>query len=127
MVDQCVASLVRHHRAKKRFPSKIHSLQTLVPGDPMNPVELGGNVCQGAHAERSGSYARSAEDVAQLVQDVAAVWAGLPEDLRHLIVIWPSHSVAATSRIMGETRAVIYGMIRRLKRIFENAGLGDYF
>jgi hypothetical protein len=62
-----------------------------------------------------------------LALDVAAILATLPRDLRRLANTLRTHSVTATARRLGLTRAAVYWRLAAMRARFEAAGLKDNF
>lgn len=69
---------------------------------------------------------RSESEALQLRMDVEAVIDRLPRDLRELSRHLQTKSVSQIAREKGVSRQSVYGSIRQLRRIFSEAGLGEY-
>ena len=75
---------------------------------------------------RTGGQSRPSEELSALAIDVAAVIEGLPPELRNLCWRLMAETVSEISRDTGVPRGTIYESIKKLREIFEDAGLRDY-
>ncbi len=75
---------------------------------------------------RTGAQSRPSDELSALTIDVAAVLETLPPELRELCRRLKAESVTEISRDTGIPRGTIYESIKKLREIFEDAGLKDY-
>ena len=75
---------------------------------------------------RTGAQSRSSEELNRLAVDVATVLEGLPRELRNLCRRLKAETLTEISRDTGVPRGTIYESIKKLREIFEDAGLKDY-
>ena len=75
---------------------------------------------------RTSGQSRPSEELSALAIDVAAVIEGLPHELRNLCRRLKAETVTEISRDTGVPRGTIYESIKKLREIFEDAGLKDY-
>ena len=75
---------------------------------------------------RTGAQSRPADELSALALDLAVVLERLPPELRELCRRFKAESVTEISRDTGVPRGTIYESIKKLREIFEDAGLKDY-
>lgn len=103
MVERHVIQILRDRAALKR------------DGGPCEPL-----AAEGGPADPASDPAR-----AELALDVAAVVAGLPEDLRDLAGRLMTQSLSEAARDLGVVRSSLQRRIGRIRRLFEDAGLDE--
>ena len=74
----------------------------------------------------AGRIERPAAELQDLSIDLGRVIASLPPELRTLCERLQTESVTEISRDTGIPRGTIYESIKKLRAIFEDAGLRDY-
>jgi len=122
VVDHAVASLVKRQKAEKRdYRRNGGSLSKDVEAPDGGLVERGNTL-----SADTGQAGRSDEAGCLLVFDVRTVILILPEDLRELTVRLRTQSVAQAARGMGVPRQILHERVKRLRCLFENAGLRNY-
>jgi RNA polymerase sigma-70 factor, ECF subfamily len=107
VIEQAAANLLRERRAGKRTPPRR-------PGPPAPPEEV---------PDIRVEDDRRRQDLAQ---DVAAVLARLPADLRAFAAALTEATVSEVSRRSGVPRTTLYGPLAELRVAFERAGLRGY-
>ena len=75
---------------------------------------------------RTGAQSRPSDELSALSIDVTAVLEGLPPKLRNLCRRLKDETVTEISRGTCVPRGTIYESIKKLREIFEDAGLKDY-
>jgi RNA polymerase sigma factor (sigma-70 family) len=129
IVEGKAAKLVRHRMRELRdYRRNCCSLDDVVED---------GDGCFVARAEtmdrdetdiRTDKRARTREEQAQLQTDVAFALETLPDDLRAVAeCVMESATLAEATKKLGMPRMTLYGALERLRRQFEDAGVGDYF
>lgn len=103
VVERNVTKILRDRVAAKRDAG---------PREPLDP-ETG-------PVEESADLART-----ELALDVAAVLAGVPTDLRDLADRLMTQSLSEAARALGVPRSSLQRRVGRLRRCFEDAGLGE--
>ena len=88
--------------------------------------EEGGLIALEEYLVRTGKLARPVSERHDLFIDIHKVMARLPPKLRELCRRLKTETVAEIARETGVSRAVIYESIKKLRAIFEEAGLRDY-
>ena len=122
IVGNKIASLLRARRAKVRdFRRNACSLDELVDSGEGTPVARHETVNE--QANRDG---RCREESHHLAHDVRVVLDALPGDMKRLCVQMQSMTVSEIARSNGVPRTTIYESIRKLRRLFADAGLEDY-
>jgi RNA polymerase sigma-70 factor (ECF subfamily) len=126
VVERHAATLLRNKQVEKRDHTRATSLHIIVE-DPVNgPSALADTIGQRELDARRGRSSRSDLELAELVQDVAAVLASLPPEWREACERLKRGSVARAARDLGLPRTTLSSLLRRLRERFEAAGLGDY-
>src|SRR5262245_3078529 len=116
VVEREAADLVRERRAGKRDPRRARPLGT--------PRDAGDRSQVVQPAPASGRRPpRDDHDRAQLAYDIALVLAELPPELRDLAERLQWQTVAQAARDTGVPRTTLNDRARRLRRVFERAGL----
>jgi RNA polymerase sigma factor (sigma-70 family) len=116
VVDHAAADLVRRRRAKKRGPARLASLDALARTRDDGLAEL-------ARALGGTPGPEGRED---LRIDVAGALARLPPDLRAAAEALMAWSFAEAARQLGLAPSTLRDRARRVREVFEQAGLQDY-
>src|SRR5262245_16711302 len=123
-VRQAVANILRHARAESRTAT-VSSLNVCVSIEDA-PCELSQVISYRDHRTRLGTQARDETEQAQLAIDVAGLLALLPAAQRDAATRLLSQPVADAARAEGVPRTTFVARLRRLRGVFEQAGLGHY-
>jgi RNA polymerase sigma-70 factor (ECF subfamily) len=126
VVENALANILRDRQAQKRDGRRVRSLNVFVDVGEETPVELAQAIGPREHGAWRGRHPRSPEELAQLASDVARVLVGLPAKLRDLAERLKEDSLSQIARDTGVPRTTLYESVRRLRQIFERAGLGKY-
>jgi RNA polymerase sigma-70 factor (ECF subfamily) len=126
VIERTAAKLWQHSLAEMRHPDRSESLQQLVQGEDGFLTEKANTLLEDAHTRRLGTTARSDHDRVDLVHDVATVLAKLPDDLRNLGERLQHQSVGEIARETGMPRSTLRDALKRLRAVFEEAGLDEY-
>lgn len=122
VVRNKIASMLRARRAKVRdFRRNGCSLDESVDSGEGAPVARHETV-----DEQIGRVGRRGDELNYLKQDVRDVIETLPDELRRLCVQLQSMTVSEIARATGVPRTTINGSVRKLRRRFKDAGLGEY-
>ena len=78
------------------------------------------------YLRRTGRLSRTADELRALTIDVRKAMEQLPPELRRLCRRLETETVTEISRDTGIPRGTIYESIKKLRAIFEDAGLRDY-
>ena len=89
-------------------------------------MERGETIDQEDYFHRTGRLSCPAEEAHDLSIDAERAVAGLPPDLRVLCGYLQTHSISEISRETGIPRGTIYESRKRLRALFEDAGLKKY-
>jgi RNA polymerase sigma-70 factor (ECF subfamily) len=126
IVERHAATILRDKRMEKRDFTRATSLHVIVD-DPINgPSELAATIGRRELDARLGLATRPEHDFLELVQDLATVMADLPPTWRNVCERLKSASVSKVARDLGVPRTTLSCLLRRLRRRFEPAGLGEY-
>jgi RNA polymerase sigma-70 factor (ECF subfamily) len=119
------ANLRRDQRARSRRTLRTRSLHDPIGSPEGRPLELGSVLTQKANDARRGRSTRSDHEHRELVLDVQTILVRLPARLREFAERrMAGQSMAAIARAMGMPRTTLYGWQQRLRRRFQQAGLG---
>src|SRR5262249_25581515 len=88
--------------------------------------ELEETISQHEQDARRLRHPRRPEELAQLRADVAGVLSKLTGKEREVALLLQSKSVAEAARTLGVPRTTLYESVRRLRALFEHAGLDKY-
>ncbi|MFO7900006.1 MAG: sigma-70 family RNA polymerase sigma factor [Planctomycetota bacterium] len=128
LVDGKVAKLVRYHLQEMRdYRRKACSLDELVEDADGCVTTWAETIDRDETDIRVDRRGRTRAEDAQLQTDVALVLETLPDDLREVAeCVMESATLAEAAKKLGMPRTTLYGALERLRRLFEDAGLGNY-
>ena len=127
VVEHKIASLIEARKAGIRDYRRCgRSLNDRFEDEEGRSVERVETIDQEDYLLRTGAQSRPSDELSALTIDVAAVLEGLPPELRELCRRLKAESVTEISRDTGVPRGTIYESIKKLREIFEDAGLRDY-
>ena len=127
VVEHRIATLIEARKAGIRDYRRCRcSLNDRFEDEEGRSVERSETLDQEDYLLRTGAQSRPSEELSALAIDMAAVFEGLPSGLRDLCRRLGTETVTEISRDTGIPRGTIYESIRKLREIFEDAGLEDY-
>ena len=127
VVEHKIARLIEAQKAGIRDYRRCpFSLNDRFEDEDGRSVERVDTFDQEDYLLRTGSQSRPTDELSALALDVAAVLETLPAELRELCRRLKAESVTEISRDTGVPRGTIYESIKKLREIFEDAGLRDY-
>ena len=127
VVEHRVATLIEAQKAGIRDYRRCRcSLNECFEDEDGRSVERVDTFDQEDYLLRTGGQSRSSEELSALAIDVAAVLERLPRELRNLCWRLKTETVTEISRDTCVPRGTIYESIKKLREIFEDAGLKDY-
>lgn len=127
IVEHKISKLFRYRRREMRdYRRESCSLDDPIEDAEGKPIRRACSFCQGKAAFRLGKRARSREEEAQLRIDVSLVLEKLPDDLREVAEQLKTETVSDAARNLGIPRTTLYGNIKRIRSLFEDAELQDY-
>ena len=127
VVEHKIASLIEARKAGIRDYRRCpFSLNDRFEDEEGRSVERVDTLDQEDYLLRTGAQSRPSDELSALTIDVAAVLESLPPELRELCRRLKAESVTEISRDTGVPRGTIYEGIKKLREIFEDAGLRDY-
>jgi len=126
LVSKSVSILRKRTAGKRGSGRRNGSLNRLIVADDGHVSELA-EVRPICECRSSGCRCSlEAAEQLDLAIDLGEVLARLPEDLRQLCETLRDHSLSAAARQLGISWGRARGMVKRLRGIFERAGLADY-
>jgi RNA polymerase sigma-70 factor, ECF subfamily len=126
VIERHVANIFRNKWAAKRDPRRVGSLSKTIKLSEDEQCDLSECIGQRELDARRHYHPRSEEEQAQLAQDLADVIARLPENLRELAELLKTKYISEIARDKGIPRTTLRESVRRLRRRFEDTGLGKY-
>ncbi|RMD62843.1 MAG: sigma-70 family RNA polymerase sigma factor [Planctomycetota bacterium] len=127
IVEHKVATIIEARKAGMRdYRLCTCSLNDRLKDDEGGSIERLETIDQEEYLRRTGKLSRPAAELQDLSIDLGSVIASLPPELRTLCERLQTESVTEISRDTGIPRGTIYESIKKLRAIFEDAGLRDY-
>jgi RNA polymerase sigma-70 factor (ECF subfamily) len=127
IIDRKVAKLIRDRNCEKRDPRREEcSLNECIDDGEGGSVERIQTIAADEADRRLGRQARSDQETAELALDVEEVLKRLPDNLRRLCELLKTGSIADAARAMGVPRTTLHDHVKKLREVFEAAGLRDY-
>ena len=126
VVERHVATILRNKRAEKRNDQLVASINVNVEVEGLGAVELAQNVSEDELAARLGRKRRSAEDLANLALDIAAVIAAMPKEWQELAERRKTQSMQEISDALGIPRTMLNETMQLITARFKRAGLREY-
>ena len=127
VVEHRVVTLIEAQRAGIRDYRRCRcSLNDRFEDEDGRSVERVDTFDQEDYILRAGGQSRPSDELSALAIDVTAVLEGLPPKLRNLCWRLQAETVTEISRDTCVPRGTIYESIKKLREIFEDAGLRDY-
>ena len=127
VVEHRVASLIEAQKAGIRDYRRCRcSLNDRFEDENGRSVERAETLDQEGYLLRTGAQSRPSDELSALAIDVAVVLETLPPELRELRRRLEAATVTEISRDTGVPRGTLYESIKKLREIFEDAGLKDY-
>lgn len=127
VVEHKVATIIEAQKAGMRdYRLCSCSLNDRFENEEGGSVERIDTINQDDYLQRTGKLSRPISDLRGLSIDVRSVVEKLPPELRELCKRLQVESVTEISRDTGIPRGTIYESIKKLRTLFEDAGLKDY-
>ena len=127
LVERKISKLIRDRKREIRnFCRESCSLNDLLEDPEGNTIERAYTIDQDRASIRIGRRNHTSEEEAQLRLDVSLVLSGLPDDLRPIAERLKTQTLTEAANSLGIPRTTLYGAKKRLRRIFEDAGLRHY-
>jgi len=126
VVERKVSNLIRHRTQEMRdYRRETYSLNEPIDDGDGGTIERSQTIAD-QHDRRPGRHRRSDQEAVELVLDVQAMLMRLPADLRRLCELLKSGSIADAVREMDIPRTTLNYRVKKLRKLFEKAGLRDY-
>jgi RNA polymerase sigma-70 factor (ECF subfamily) len=127
IIERKISTLIRHHTCEMRdYRREACSLNERLEAENGATVELSETVAQEERDRMTGRRSRSAQEDWEFAQDMAATLARLPENLRRFCELLMTGNISDAAREMGVPRTTLNDHVKKLREIFEDAGLRDY-
>jgi len=127
LIDNRIANLIKHRRARCRDPGREESsLDDWVRDEDGKWTRRAETITEDEALASAGRLGRSRQEQVELALDTAVVINGLPADLKDLCVRLRTQTVARISRETGVPRARLYERIAALRARFREAGMDRY-
>ena len=127
VVEHKVATIIEAQKAGMRdYRLCSCSLNDRFENEEGGSVERIDTINQDDYLQRTGKLSRPISDLRGLSIDVRSAVEKLPPELRELCKRLQTESVTEISRDTGIPRGTIYESIKKLRALFEDAGLKDY-
>lgn len=127
VVEHKVATIIEAQKAGMRdYRLCSCSLNDRFENEEGGSVERIDTINQDDYLQRTGNLSRPISDLRGLSIDVRSAVENLPPELRDLCKRLQVESVTEISRDTGIPRGTIYESIKKLRTLFEDAGLKDY-
>ena len=127
VVEHKVATIIEAQKAGMRdYRLCPCSLNDRFENEEGGSVERIDTINQDDYLQRTGNLSRPISDLRGLSIDVRNAVEKLPPELRELCKRLQVESVTEISRDTGIPRGTIYESIKKLRTLFEDAGLKDY-
>lgn len=127
VVEHKVATIIEAQKAGMRdYRLCSCSLNDRFENEEGGSVERIDTINQDDYLQRTGKLSRPISDLRGLSIDVRSAVEKLPPELRELCKRLQVESVTDISRDTGIPRGTIYESIKKLRSLFEDAGLKDY-
>lgn len=127
VVEHKVATIIEAQKAGMRdYRLCSCSLNDRFENEEGGSVERIDTINQDDYLQRTGKLSRPISDLRGLSIDVRSAVEKLPPELRDLCKRLQTESVTDISRDTGIPRGTIYESIKKLRTLFEDAGLKDY-
>lgn len=115
VLDHAGADLLRYRRAEKRHYRRAHSLQQIASDNDHEITDV-----------RKDPSGKRQEELHDLAIDLAEVLERLPPELREVAEQLKYARPATVARQRGVPPSTLYDAIRRIRQVFEAAGLREY-
>ena len=127
VVDNKIASIIED-RTRPLYDFRLHaySLNERMRGPDGCIMERGDEIDLDDYLQRTGWQSRPLHELLNLRADVERILPSLPLDLRDLCVRLQSQNIKSISIETGVPRYRLYAAVKRLRVLFEQAGLGVY-
>jgi RNA polymerase sigma-70 factor, ECF subfamily len=127
IVEHKISNLIRHRTSEMRdFRLEAGSLNHLVEDGDGNSVEFGDLIAQEDVDVQLGRFTRDSMEEKDFLHDMETTLAGLPENLRRLCELLATGTISDAARKAGIPRTTLHDQVKRLRAIFEDAGLQNY-
>ncbi len=127
IIERKISKLIRHRTSEMRdYRREAFSLNASIEDGDGGSVERGDLVSQENVDPTVAVNSRTGVDEMAFLHDMQSVLSGLPDHLRRLCEILKTGTVSDAAREMGVPRTTLNDHVRKLRSLFEDAGLREY-
>lgn len=127
IIERKISKLIRHRTSEMRdYRREACSLNERVDDGDGSTVERGDLLSQEDADFRCGRRNRTGAEEMEFLQDMDATLSALPAHLRRLCEYLKTGTISDAAREMGVPRTTLNDHVKKLRAIFEDAGLRDY-
>jgi RNA polymerase sigma-70 factor (ECF subfamily) len=127
IIERKISKLIRHRTSEMRdYRREAFSFNDSIEDGDGGSVDRGDLVSQESVDPSVAVNSRTGVDEMAFLHDMEAVLSGLPDHLRRLCEILKTGSVSDAAREMGVPRTTLNDHVRKLRSLFEDAGLRAY-
>jgi len=127
IIERKISKLIRHRTSEMRdYRREAFSLNASIEDGDGGSVERGDLVSQENVDPTVAVNSRTGVDEMAFLHDLQSVLSGLPDHLRRLCKILKTGTVSDAAREMGIPRTTLNDHVRKLRSLFEDAGLKEY-
>jgi RNA polymerase sigma-70 factor (ECF subfamily) len=127
IIERKISKLIRHRTCEMRdYRREACSLNGCLEAENGMTIELSETIAQEELGRRTGRRSRSAQEKWEFAQDMATTLSRLPEHLRRICDLLKTRTVSDAAREMGIPRTTINDHVKKLRDLFEDAGLRNY-
>lgn len=128
VVERHVATILEYETAGKRFDEDgVESLNTLVADADGNMVQRAQTIGRDDRDRLTCEQTPAAEEISDLRLELEGIEADLPPELRIVFEGLKTKHVTELARELGIPRQTLVDRVHKLRAIFEERGLQDYF
>ena len=126
IIERKISKLIRHRTSEMRdYRREAFSLNASIEDGDGGSVERGDLVSQENVDPTVAVNSRTGVDEMAFLHDLQSVLSGLPDHLRRLCKILKTGTVSDAAREMGIPRTTLNDHVRKLRSLFEEAGLKE--
>lgn len=126
VVERHAGRLIAERSFPKNGPGQVQSLNAIVIGPENLPTELQYTLDESIRGARLQVERKAANELTDLVSDVAVAISRLPEPWQRMLELRKTHSLVQVSELMGVPRSTLRHWMSQIAERFEAEGLREY-
>jgi len=127
IIERKISKLIRHRTSEMRdYRREAFSLNESIEDGDGGSIERGDLVSRESIDPVMATNSRTGVEEMAFLHDLETVLAGLPDHLRKLCEILKTGTVSDAAREMGIPRTTLNDHVKKLRSLFEDAGLKEY-